>query len=92
MCCKARDLEMENIRGPQMEDGFVRTATCDKCLAGIQDSIKNVKEGQEEIKELISADKKEAARKQMLWVAIASLAVGLLSNLDKISTLFQHAK
>lgn len=88
MCCEARDSEMDNRRGPQMENGYVRTRTCDRCLSGIQDSIKNVKEGQEEIKELISADKKDAARKQMLWVAIASLIVGLLSNLDKIAKAF----
>jgi hypothetical protein len=42
-----------------------------------------MKDGQDEIKELISSDKKEAARRQILWVAIASLIVGLLSNHTK---------
>ena len=88
MCCKIHASEMGNGRGPQMENGYVRTQTCDRCLAGIQGSIKNVKEGQEEIKELISADKKEVARKQMLWIAIASVIIGLLSNLDKIAKAF----
>jgi hypothetical protein len=51
-----------------------------------------MKDGQDEIKELISSDKKEAARRQILWVAIASLIVGLLSNLDNIALLFSHTK
>lgn len=104
MCCKNKASEMDNSWGPQMENGYVRTQTCDRCLAGIQESIKNVKEGQEEIKELISAnknegqaeikeliesDKKDTARKQMLWIAIVSLIIGFLSNYDKIAKIFR---
>ncbi|MHC4687945.1 MAG: hypothetical protein ACYTEW_27120 [Planctomycetota bacterium] len=83
MCCKARNLEMGNQWGPEMENGYVRIQTCERCLAGIQTSLQNMKDGQDEIKELISSDKKEAARRQILWVAIASLIVGLLSNHTK---------
>jgi hypothetical protein len=73
-----------------MADGdFISAATCDRCLKGIEHQLEGMSKGQEDIKQLIADDKKEAARRQMLWVGIASLAVGLLSNLDKIGALFK---
>lgn len=77
--------------GPIMENGFVRTATCERCLSGIKAEMANLKQGQSDIMDRIDKKQQETNRRIMVWIAGVSVVIALLSNLDKISAIFHIA-
>lgn len=86
MCCKNHNSEPERS-GPMAEGNFISSATCDRCLKGIDDRLEGIKDDLQEVKDLIGEDKKASNRRVMMWIAAVAALSGILSNLDKFAKL-----
>ncbi len=86
-----------------MAEDFVSKETCSKCFKGTEKQLKTIEDDVGFIKDklvgeegvvvrvsILEANKKEANRRMMVSLGVATIIFTVVSNLDKIISLFNN--